>query len=73
VALRFRQHSIEQLERQWPMQGDEAALITASKLGRQQFEELLAQEREDAVRLRAAQKSGWAPREVEAGPGGQRQ
>jgi glutathione-regulated potassium-efflux system ancillary protein KefC len=69
TALRFRQHSIEQLERQWPMQGDEAALITASKLGRQQFEELLAQEREEALRQRDAQKSGWAPRDADGRQG----
>ncbi|MET0517601.1 MAG: glutathione-regulated potassium-efflux system protein KefC [Burkholderiaceae bacterium] len=49
-AWRFRQHNLEQLERTVPLHKDQAALIAAAKLGRQQFEELIAQERAQARR-----------------------
>jgi glutathione-regulated potassium-efflux system ancillary protein KefC len=52
LALRFRRHSIEQLEAMAPHLGDQARLISISKAGRQQLERLLAQERELAQRTR---------------------
>jgi len=48
LAWRFRQHNVEQLERMVPISQDRDALIAAAKEGRQQFEELIAQERAQA-------------------------
>lgn len=48
LAWRFRRHSIEQLEELWPHHRDEAKLIAMTKQGRQQLEELFAQERHQA-------------------------
>lgn len=59
MAQRFRQHNIEQLERMVPLQRDETALIAAAKQGRQAFEALLAQERQDEERQRQEQRAGW--------------
>jgi glutathione-regulated potassium-efflux system ancillary protein KefC len=56
-ALRFRRHSVEQLVAMAPHLGDEARLISISKAGRQQFEQLLEQEREGAERGRRG--AGW--------------
>src|SRR5690606_5774552 len=53
LAQRFRRHSIEQLIAMAPHVGDEARLVAISKDGRQQLEQLLAQERELAQRTRA--------------------
>ena len=53
LAQRFRRHSVEQLVEMAPHAGDETRLIAISKDGRQQFEQLLAQERELAQRTRA--------------------
>ncbi|MFN3304144.1 MAG: hypothetical protein ACK44A_10530 [Roseateles sp.] len=58
-AMRLRQHNIEVLERMAQLRGDEKALIAAAKLGRQQFEELLAAEREADDAHRRAQQHGW--------------
>ncbi|WP_458232289.1 glutathione-regulated potassium-efflux system protein KefC [Roseateles sp. P5_E8] len=58
-AMRFRRHNIEVLDRMVPLQGDEGALIAAAKLGRQQFEQLLAAEREAEEAQRRAQRGGW--------------
>ncbi len=52
LAQRFRRHSIEQLEAMAPHMGDRARLISISKAGREQLEQLLAQERELAQRTR---------------------
>jgi glutathione-regulated potassium-efflux system ancillary protein KefC len=52
LAQRFRRHSIEQLVAMAPHLGDEKRLISLSKAGRQQLEQLLAQERELAERTR---------------------
>ncbi|MFZ5521119.1 MAG: glutathione-regulated potassium-efflux system protein KefC [Pseudomonadota bacterium] len=52
LAQRFRRHSVEQLERMWPHHRDEAQLVALAKQGRQQLEELFAQERQ-AQRQRA--------------------
>jgi glutathione-regulated potassium-efflux system ancillary protein KefC len=58
-AMRFRRHNIEVLDRMVPLRGDEGALIAAAKLGRQQFEQLLAAEREAEEAQRQAQRGGW--------------
>ena len=58
LAWRFRQHNIEQLERTVPLHKDEAALIAAAKQGRQEFEELIAQEREQ-MRARPGARQEW--------------
>ena len=50
LALRFRAHTIEQLELMRPHSGDEQKLIALSKQGRQQLEQLFAQERAAARR-----------------------
>ena len=53
IAQRFRRHSIEQLVTMAPHLGDQARLVALSKAGRQQLEQLLAQERELARRTRS--------------------
>ncbi|MBW8846132.1 MAG: glutathione-regulated potassium-efflux system protein KefC [Burkholderiales bacterium] len=58
-AMRFRRHNIELLETMVPLRGDEGALIAAAKLGRQQFDQLLAAEREAEEAQRKAQRAGW--------------
>jgi len=57
LALRFRRHSVDQLEVMRAHQGDEAQLIAAAKQGRQQLEALFAQEREEQQKRRA--RAGW--------------
>jgi len=57
LALRFRQHTVAQLELMRPHSQDEAKLIAIAKQGRQQLEELFAQEREQAGRR--GQRGGW--------------
>jgi len=52
LAQRFRRHSVEQLVAMAPHMGDEQRLISLSKAGREQLEQLLAQERELAERTR---------------------
>ncbi len=52
LAQRFRRHSVEQLLEMAPHIGDEKRLISMSKAGREQLEQLLAQERELAERTR---------------------
>jgi glutathione-regulated potassium-efflux system ancillary protein KefC len=64
LAMRFRAHSIEQLERQRLHAGDQAKLIALAKEGRQQLETLFAEER---TVLRTQRARGWsdrAPRET---------
>jgi glutathione-regulated potassium-efflux system ancillary protein KefC len=58
LALRFRRHNIDQLAQMAPHRKDEARLIKAAKQGRQQLEELFAQER-DAAAARQL-RSGWS-------------
>jgi glutathione-regulated potassium-efflux system ancillary protein KefC len=48
LALRFRRHNIGQLEQTLPHWKDQAKLVAAAKLGRQQLEQLFAEEREAA-------------------------
>jgi glutathione-regulated potassium-efflux system ancillary protein KefC len=52
LAQRFRRHSVDQLVAMAPHLGDEKRLISMSKAGREQLEQLLAQERELAERTR---------------------
>ena len=57
LALRFRRHNIEQLFRMAPHRKDEAKWIAAAKQGRQQLEELFAQERDEAAARH--RRAGW--------------
>jgi glutathione-regulated potassium-efflux system ancillary protein KefC len=50
LAMRFRAHTIQQLELMRPHAGDESKLIALAKQGRQQLEQLFAQERDSARR-----------------------
>jgi glutathione-regulated potassium-efflux system ancillary protein KefC len=58
LAMRFRRHNIEQLVQLAPHRKDEAKLIAAAKQGRQQLEELFAQERDEAAKRQAL--VGWS-------------
>ncbi|MBT9488654.1 MAG: glutathione-regulated potassium-efflux system protein KefC [Rubrivivax sp.] len=57
-ALRFRRHNVELLEQMAPHLGDENQLIAIAKQGRQQLEELWAQERAEQVDRRG--RAGWS-------------
>jgi len=56
-ALRFRQHSIELMERMAPHFGDEKKLIALSKQGREQLEAQWAAERQQQNERQA--RAGW--------------
>jgi glutathione-regulated potassium-efflux system ancillary protein KefC len=56
LALRFRAHSVEQLERMLPHAGNPAQLISMAKEGRQQLEELFGEEQAEVQNRRA---QGW--------------
>ena len=56
-ALRFRQHTIELIERSAPHLADEQTLIALAKQGRQQLEQMWAQERAQQAALR--NRRGW--------------
>ena len=58
LALRFRRHNIEQLDAMAPHRKDQAKLIAVAKQGRQQLEELFAQERKEADERKA--RAGWS-------------
>jgi glutathione-regulated potassium-efflux system ancillary protein KefC len=58
LALRFRRHNVEQLAKMAPHRKDEAKLISVAKQGRQQLEELFAQERDEAAKRNA--RIGWS-------------
>ena len=58
LAMRFRRHNLEQLDKMAPLWKDEDQLIAAAKKGRQQLEELFAQERDEAAQRRV--KAGWS-------------
>jgi glutathione-regulated potassium-efflux system ancillary protein KefC len=58
LALRFRRHSVDQLFQLAPHRKDEAKLIAASKEARQRFEELFAQERDEAASRQG--RTGWS-------------
>jgi glutathione-regulated potassium-efflux system ancillary protein KefC len=67
LAARFRRHSVDQIERMWPHHRDEQALVSMAKQGRQQLEELFAQEREAVGQRR---QEGWgqdAPQDPQSG------
>ena len=56
-ALRFRQHTVELIDRSAPHLSDEQTLIALAKQGRQQLEQMWAQEREQQAALR--NRRGW--------------
>jgi len=58
LALRFRRHNVDQLVKMGPHRKDEAKLIAVAKQGRQQLEELFAQERDEAAARQA--RIGWS-------------
>ncbi len=68
LALRFRRHTIEQLELMAPHRQDEARLIAAVKQGRQQLESLFAQERQ--TRAKKLHHAGWEAKTSDFGPKG---
>ena len=74
LALRFRRHNIAQLEQTLPHWTDQAKLIASAKQGRQQLEQLFAQEREAASQQKA--RAGWGglapPGAASADPGARR-
>ncbi|HJV69289.1 glutathione-regulated potassium-efflux system protein KefC [Ideonella sp.] len=57
LAWKFRRHSIEQLHELAPHYGDQARLIALSKAGRQQLEDMFAQDR--ALRSERPGGAGW--------------
>jgi len=61
LALRFRRHSVEQLETIAPIRKDETKLIAAAKQGRRQLEALFAQERKAAAKR--STRIGWSSEE----------
>jgi glutathione-regulated potassium-efflux system ancillary protein KefC len=66
-AMRFRRHSIEQLEQMAPHRKDEKRLIAISKEGRQQLEELWGRERAERERLHVGR--GWHAPDDDAASG----
>ena len=58
LALRFRRHNLEQLQETAPHFRDESKLIAMSKIGRQQMEQFMADERERKDSRR--KDSDWA-------------
>ena len=56
LAMRFRRHSVGQLEKMWPHHQDEAKLVSMAQAGRQQLEELFAQDR---ANREARRREGW--------------
>ena len=57
LALKFRRHSIEQMHALAPHYGDQARLIALAKAGRQQLEDMFAQDR--AQRTEHPGGGGW--------------
>jgi len=57
LAMRFRRHNTAQIDAMAPHWKDEDKLIAAAKQGRQQLEELFAQERGDAAQRQVT--AGW--------------
>ena len=58
LAMRFRRHNIAQIDAMAPHWKGEDKLIAAARQGRQQLEELFAQERGDAAQRQV--KPGWS-------------
>jgi glutathione-regulated potassium-efflux system ancillary protein KefC len=65
-ALRYRQHTIDLLEQMAPHIGDQQALIAVAKQGREQLEQMWAQERAEQRSQRNRQ--GWQGEPVVAPP-----
>ena len=59
-ALRFRQHTIDLLAQSAPHRGDREKLVSLSKAGRQQLEDMWQREREEQERQRARRGDGFA-------------
>ncbi|HUG24947.1 glutathione-regulated potassium-efflux system protein KefC [Piscinibacter sp.] len=57
LAMRFRRHTVQQLDTMAPHWKDEGKLIAAAKEGRRQLEQLFAQEREQTAGRRV--REGW--------------
>jgi glutathione-regulated potassium-efflux system ancillary protein KefC len=66
LALRFRQHNVAQLDVMRAHRKDEAKLIAVAKQGRQQLEELFAQERDAAQRRQV--RAGWSGDDGDSSP-----
>ena len=66
LALRFKRHNLVQLDKMAPLWKDEDKLIAAAKQGRQQLEELFAEERAEEAQRRVV--AGWSGRDVDAPP-----
>ena len=58
LAMRFRRHNVDQLLQMAPHRKDTAKLVAAAKQGRQQLEDLFAQEREEAAKRNT--RGGWS-------------
>ena len=58
LAMRFRRHNVDQLLQMAPHRKDAAKLIAAAKQGRQQLEDLFAQERDEAAKRDV--RAGWS-------------
>jgi glutathione-regulated potassium-efflux system ancillary protein KefC len=56
LAMRFRRHNVDQLEETLPHRQDREKVISMAKAGRQQLEELFAQDRADRAERR---REGW--------------
>ncbi len=65
LALRFRRHSIEQLEAAAPHLRDESKLISMAQAGRIQLEQMFAQERAGGAQ-NLLNREGWHRREAPA-------
>jgi glutathione-regulated potassium-efflux system ancillary protein KefC len=59
-ALRFKRHTLELMQAMAPHQGDEKELIAMAKQGRQQLEELWAQERAERDAVRQRRSAGFS-------------
>ncbi len=64
-ALRFKQHTLALMDQMAPHQGDEKELIALAKQGRQQLEELWAQERADRETQRQRRSAGFSAQHLE--------
>jgi glutathione-regulated potassium-efflux system ancillary protein KefC len=67
-AMRFRRHTIELIEEMAPHYGDEKRLIAMARQGRQQLEEMLASEREQAAEAARQRAAGWAAEQDDVPP-----
>ena len=65
LALRFRRHTVDQIDAAAPHWRDEAWRVANARTARRQLEELFAQEREEARARR--QQQGWDAQQVTAG------